>query len=135
MAEDNGHRISDTEYRPNDGQQPVIVVRRRQEAVQILQFTAVFVAPIIALAFVTALVLTSSDWGRERVRRFVLGQTLGTPAPPPGWAPPQVPIGHVMGQFKVPPQPSPMVPQYWPPPVGVQVIFLQLGSPQTPATS
>jgi hypothetical protein len=64
----------------------------------------------------------------------MLGQTLGTPVPPPGGAPPQVPVGQVAGQFNVPPQPSPMVPQYWPPPVGVQVIFLQLGSPQTLAT-
>jgi len=64
----------------------------------------------------------------------VLGQTLGTAAGPPGRVPPQVPIGQVVGQFSVPPQPSPIVPQYWPPPASVQVIFLQLGSPQTLAT-
>src|SRR5580765_1786167 len=64
----------------------------------------------------------------------MLGQTLGTPMPPPGGAPPQVPIGQVAGQFRVPPQPSPIVPQYWPPPVGLQVIFLQFGSPQTLGT-
>ena len=64
----------------------------------------------------------------------MIGQTLGMPVAPPGGTPPQVPIGHVIGQFKLPPQPSPIVPQYWPPPVGLQVIFLQLGSPQTLAT-
>ena len=64
----------------------------------------------------------------------MLGQTLGTPAVPSGCAPPQDPIGQVVGQVSVPPQPSPIVPQYWPPPAGVQVIFLQLGSPQTLAT-
>jgi translocation and assembly module TamB len=42
--------------------------------VKILQITAVFVVAVIAVAFVTTLVLSSSDWGRERVRRFVLGQ-------------------------------------------------------------
>src|SRR4029078_315288 len=64
----------------------------------------------------------------------MLGQTFGTRMPPVGGAAPHVPIGQVMGQVKVPPQPSPIVPQYWPPPVGLQVIFLQLGSPHTLAT-
>jgi hypothetical protein len=36
-------------------------------------------------------------------------------------------------QLSVPPQPSPIVPQYWPP-IGVQVIGLQVGSLQTSAT-
>ena len=93
MSEDNGHRISDIGYRPNDGEQrPAVVVRRRSEAVQILQITAVFVAAVIALAFVAALVLTSSDWGRERVRRFVLGQMRG-------FVHGQVTIGRIRGNL------------------------------------
>src|SRR5580765_2669208 len=36
-------------------------------------------------------------------------------------------------QLRTPPQPSPMVPQYWPP-IGVQVAFTQVGSLQTLAT-
>ena len=49
----------------------------RREAVKILQITAVFLSALIAIAFVAALVLSSSDWGRERVRRFVLAQMKG----------------------------------------------------------
>jgi hypothetical protein len=45
-----------------------------------------------------------------------------------------MPPGQAAPQSRVPPQPSPIVPQYWPPPAGVQEIFWQLGSPQTPAT-
>lgn len=51
--------------------------RSRREAVQLLQLTAVVLAGLIALAFVASLVLTTTDWGRERVRRFVLGQLHG----------------------------------------------------------
>ena len=50
----------------------------RREAVKILQITAVFLAALIAIAFVTVLVLSSSDWGRERVRRYALQQVQGT---------------------------------------------------------
>jgi hypothetical protein len=44
-------------------------------------------------------------------------------------------VGHVMPfahapQSCVPPQPLPMTPQYWPP-IGVHVIFLQVGSLHT----
>lgn len=46
----------------------------RQEAVRILQMTAVFLSALIAFAFVASLVLSSSDWGRERVRRFVIAK-------------------------------------------------------------
>lgn len=49
----------------------------RREAVKILQITAVFLTALIAIVFVGGLVLSSSDWGRERVRRFVLGQLEG----------------------------------------------------------
>jgi len=51
--------------------------RSRGEAVKILQVTAVFLTAVIAFAFVAVLVLSSSDWGRERVRRFVLAQLKG----------------------------------------------------------
>lgn len=36
--------------------------------------TAVFLSALIAFAFVASLVLSSSDWGRERVRRFVIAK-------------------------------------------------------------
>src|SRR5262245_24986032 len=65
----------------------------------------------------------------------VPGQTFGMPVLPPGGAAPHViPPGHAVGRSRVPPQPSPMRPQYWPPPAGMHVIFTQLGSPHTPAT-
>jgi translocation and assembly module TamB len=64
----------------------------RREAVKILQITAVFVVALIAIAFVTTLVLSSSDWGRERVRRFVLGQMKG-------FVHGQVTIGRVRGNL------------------------------------
>jgi hypothetical protein len=38
------------------------------------------------------------------------------------------------GQSSTPPQPLPMRPQYWPPPVGLQVIAVQLVGAQTPGT-
>src|SRR4051812_43988588 len=52
------------------------------------------------------------------------------------WSAVQVPIGQVSGHCCVPPQPLPMVPQYWPPPGGLQPIGVQsdTGAPQTPAT-
>ena len=45
-------------------------------------------------------------------------------------------VGHAMPfahapQFCVPPQPLPIVPQYWPPPVGLHENFWQVGSLQT----
>ena len=49
----------------------------RREAVKILQITAVFLTAVLAFAFVAVLVLSSTDWGRERVRRYVLGQLQG----------------------------------------------------------
>ena len=64
----------------------------RREAVKILQITAVFVVAVIAAAFVATLVLSSSDWGRERVRRFVLGQMQG-------FVHGQVTIGRIRGNL------------------------------------
>src|SRR5205809_1516518 len=60
-------------------QRPASEVRRpsRREAVKILQITAVFLTALIALVFVASLVLTSTDWGRERVRRYVLSMFQG----------------------------------------------------------
>lgn len=49
----------------------------RREAVKILQITAVFVAAVVAIAFVAVLVLSRTDWGRERVRRFAMNQLQG----------------------------------------------------------
>jgi hypothetical protein len=55
--------------------------------------------------------------------------------PPPGqtWLAGQAGFapGQVAGQSSALPQPLPIWPQYWPPPVGLQVIGTQLGSPQT----
>src|SRR6185436_20112359 len=41
------------------------------------------------------------------------------------------PPAHVAGQSSALPQPLPIVPQYWPPPIGLHVIGTQLGSPHT----
>jgi translocation and assembly module TamB len=49
-------------------------VANRRAAVRVLQWTAVGLAALLAAGFVTVLVLSSTDWGRERVRRFVLAQ-------------------------------------------------------------
>ena len=51
--------------------------RQRNQAVKILQITAVVLAAVIAFAFISMLVLTRTDWGRERVRRFVLDRMEG----------------------------------------------------------
>lgn len=64
----------------------------RREAVKLLQVTAVALAGLIALAFVASLVLTTTDWGRERVRRFVLGQLRG-------FVHGQVTIGRISGNL------------------------------------
>ncbi|HJQ19083.1 MAG TPA: translocation/assembly module TamB domain-containing protein [Gemmatimonadaceae bacterium] len=66
--------------------------RDRREAVQILQFTAVFLTGLIAFAFVAVLVLSGTDWGRERVRRFVIGQLQG-------FVHGQVTIGRISGNL------------------------------------
>jgi hypothetical protein len=69
---DDSSRLSALGSRPAENPPP-----DRREAVKILQITAVFVVAVIALAFVTTLLVSSSDWGRERVRRFVIGQMQG----------------------------------------------------------
>src|SRR5262245_1008721 len=54
--------------------------------------------------------------------------------PPPGqawFAGQAAPPGQVAGQSSALPQPLPIVPLYWPPPIGVQVIGTQFGSPHT----
>jgi hypothetical protein len=53
---------------------------------------------------------------------------LATPLPPQVW-----PAGHAVGQLSECPQPSPTVPQYWPP-VGVQVVATQVAEPHRLAT-
>ena len=53
------------------------------------------------------------------------GHALATPPDPQA-----APLGHVMGQSSTPAQPSPMRPQYWPPPGGVQLIGTQLATVQ-----
>src|SRR5690242_6538297 len=47
----------------------------------------------------------------------------------------QLPVGHAVGHSTVPPQPLPIVPQYWPPPAGLQLMGVQAlaGAPHTPA--
>src|SRR5262245_26974483 len=48
------------------------------------------------------------------------GQAFATPIEP------HTPLfGQVVGQSSAPPQPSPILPQYWPPVLGVQVIGTQ----------
>ena len=64
-------------------------------------------------------------------------------APPvpgmPGQTPACAPVPHAMppghdGQSSTPPQPFPIRPQYWPPPIGLQVIAVQLVGAHTPGT-
>ena len=66
--------------------------RRPPPALRVLQWTAVALAALIAFGFVSLMVLSSTDWGRERVRRFVLGQLEGMVAG-------QVSIGRVRGNL------------------------------------
>ena len=49
----------------------------RRGAVQILKITAVFIATLIVVAVVGTLVLSRTDWGRERVRRVMMSQLQG----------------------------------------------------------
>ena len=64
----------------------------RRQAVRVLQWTAVALAALIAFAFVSLLVLSSTNWGRERVRRLVLNQLEGVVAG-------QVTIGRIRGNL------------------------------------
>lgn len=51
-----------------------VAARNRRQAIRVLQWTAAGLAALVAVAFVAVLVLSSSDWGRERVRRFAISQ-------------------------------------------------------------
>ena len=64
----------------------------RRQAVRVLQWTAVALTALIAFAFVSLLVLSSTNWGRERVRRLVLNQLEGVVAG-------QVTIGRIRGNL------------------------------------
>jgi hypothetical protein len=64
----------------------------RRHVARILQWTAVVLAAVMAIAFVGTLVLTRTDWGRERVRRLVLNQLEGVVNG-------QVTIGRVSGNL------------------------------------
>lgn len=70
----------------------IIVVRRPITAAEVWRATAVALGALIAIAFVGTLVLSRTDWGRERVRRFVLGQLQGVVAG-------QVTIGRIRGNL------------------------------------
>lgn len=69
---------------------PVVV--RRHPGMRALQYTAVALAALMAFAFVSVLVLTRTDWGRERVRLFVLDMVQDAVAG-------QVTIGRVRGNL------------------------------------
>jgi len=49
----------------------------RRQAVRVLQWTAVALTALLAFTFVAVLVLSSTDWGRERVRRFMIARLEG----------------------------------------------------------
>ncbi len=61
--------------------------------------------------------------GQRLMHGLETPQMLG-PAPPQTW-----PLGQVLPQSIEPPQPSPIVPQYWTPAWGVQLPGTQAGSP------
>jgi autotransporter translocation and assembly factor TamB len=50
------------------------VVSSRRSARRALRWAAVGLAGLIVVGFIGVMVLSRTDWGRERVRRFVLGQ-------------------------------------------------------------
>src|ERR1700690_251764 len=56
----------------------------------------------------------------------VPGHRLGTPPPPHA-----IPLGHAIPQSRAPPQPSPIIPQYWAPPAPTHVPFVQLAGAHT----
>jgi hypothetical protein len=71
----------------------------------------------------------STAAGGLQLKRFVQSGLAHTPAIPP---PPQVCGALQFWQSSVPPQPSPISPQYLPPPAMLQVSAVQLGGTQTP---
>ena len=56
---------------------PATRVQGRHPVATALQWTAVALAAVIAIVFVATLVLTGTDWGRDRVRRFATEQLEG----------------------------------------------------------
>src|SRR5918994_107383 len=53
-------------------QQPM--APRRITISAVLQWTAVALTAVVAIVFIGTLILSGTDWGRERVRRIVLGR-------------------------------------------------------------
>src|SRR5687768_9158878 len=68
------------------------IVHSPLSVVEVLQSTAVALAAVIAIAFVSMTVLSRTDWGRERVKQFLLGQLKGSIAG-------QVTIGRIRGNL------------------------------------
>jgi autotransporter translocation and assembly factor TamB len=66
-------------------------VRRRRLA-RTLQWIAVGLTAVLAFAFISVMVLSGTDWGRERVRRFVLSRLEGMVVG-------QVTIGRIRGNL------------------------------------
>ena len=62
---------------PEQPESQVRAARQQRQAVAVLQWTAVALTALIAFVFVSVLVLSSTDWGRERVRRFALDRLQG----------------------------------------------------------
>ncbi len=58
-------------------------------------------------------------WAAHMAPQLWTGQTLAAQVPLPGQSP----------QWSVPPHPSPMSPQYWPPPDVVHAVRTQAGPP------
>ena len=65
---------------------------QRVEPVRILRFVAVYLAALIVIALTAVMILSRTDWGRERVRRFALSQLEGVVAG-------KVTIGRVSGNL------------------------------------
>ena len=66
--------------------------RREAQGTRIVRFIAVYLLVLIVLAFAAVMVFSRTDWGRERVRRFVLSQLEGVVAG-------KVTIGRVSGNL------------------------------------
>jgi autotransporter translocation and assembly factor TamB len=69
-----------------------VVVVRQSRVARVLQWTAVGLAAAIALGLVFVVVLSRTDWGRERVRRYVVGMLEGVVAG-------QVTVGRIHGNL------------------------------------
>ena len=69
-----------------------LIVHSPLSVAEVLRSTAVALALLIAVGFIGTLALSRTDWGRERVRRFVLSQLEGVVAG-------RVTIGRVHGNL------------------------------------